>query len=180
MKQLLSRFLYGGAVIFDIAKWLILVLVLIVIINTFFVAVFIVNGSSMDPTFKDKEMILWNKNSYLSKKPERGDIVVINYPGDPKHKKYVKRIVGLPGERIDIHNGELYVNKQKRSEFYLLPGISSEPDGTWILKGNEYFTLGDNRPNSNDSRYFGPVEARFILGRTISIIYPRIRIAKNM
>jgi signal peptidase I len=172
INRILYKILYGEALIFDLAKWLILLIVVFVIINSFFITFFVVNGASMNPTLKNKELVLWNKNSYFKEKPERGDIIVLNYPGDPVKKKYVKRVVGMPGERIDIYKGQLYINKKKQTEKYLQFGLSSEPDGTWLLKGNEYFVMGDNRPNSNDSRYFGPVEKRLFWVELLQFCIP--------
>lgn len=176
---LLSKIIFGGGIVFDLAKWLIFVLVAFAIFNTFFYAVFVVDGPSMEPNLMDKELVLWDKNN-TQYGPARGDIVVVNFPGDPDNKKYVKRIIGLPGERVDVRNGALYINKKLLSENYLPAGTASRPDVTYTMKNNEYFIMGDNRPNSNDSRYFGPVERRFILGRAVAIVFPRFRLVKDI
>lgn len=173
-KQVVAKIIFGGGIIFDLAKWLILLLIILTIVTTFFVSAFVVDGLSMEPNLHDNELVLWDKKSYQDKKPDRGDVVVMNYPGDPKKKKYVKRIIGLPGERIDIYNGYVYVNKKLYKEKYISLDTPTAPEGTWNLEPDQYFLLGDNRPNSNDSRYFGPVERRFLLGKGIAIIWPRI------
>lgn len=181
-RTFLDKILYGSGVVFDLAKWLILLLIILSIVNTFFVGVFVVDGESMYPNFRDREIVLWRKGVYDSgeMKPERADIVVVQYPGDPKHKKYVKRIVGLPNENIQISNGKVYINKKVYSEEYLNPSLLTEPDGSWKLKAGEYFVMGDNRPNSNDSRYFGPIETRFIMGKSIGVVFPRFRLVQDI
>ena len=180
ISNILSRIIYGGGVLFDLAKWLILALIAFMILNTFFYSIFIVDGASMDPNFKDGEWILWNKNVYDKTNPKRGDIVVVNYPGDPNHKKYVKRVVGLPGDEIEIKEGLVYLDGDRLKEDYLRFDVDSSPDGNWKMGNGEYFVMGDNRPNSNDSRYFGAVKKRFIQGKSISIIFPRFRLTKDI
>lgn len=169
----------GGNIIFNLAKWLILAFVFGAIFTTFFYSVFIVSGASMDPNFKDGEWIFWQKNVYEANEPERGDIVVVNYPGDLKHK-YVKRIVGLPGEKIEVKDELVYINGEKLTESYLSFDTETTPDGVWVVPAEQYFVMGDNRPASNDSRVFGAVEKRFLLGRSVSIVFPRFRLTKDI
>lgn len=180
LKYIVGKIVYGEGVFFDLAKWLIATIVLLVLVNTFFVSVFIVDGISMEPNLGDKEVILWKKNSFDSKTVKRGDVIVVNYPGDPEKKKYVKRIVGLPGERVDIYNGYVYINKELLKEDYLPVDLTSEPNGTWQLGNDRYFIMGDNRKFSNDSRYFGSVEERFILGQSLAIVFPRFRLVGDI
>ncbi len=175
MNDFLQKVVHGGGVVFDLTKWLILALVVGAIVNTFFFSVFVVSGESMDPSFKDGEFIFWQKNVYQSADPKRGDIVVVNYPGDPTKKEYVKRVIGLPGESVKIENGSVYINGKKLNEDYLGLGVETAPDGAWAIPTGQFFVMGDNRPNSNDSRYFGPVERRFIPGKALSVIFPRFR-----
>lgn len=179
-REFINRIIYGGGIFFDLTKWLIVTVIVLVVLNTFFVSIFVVDGLSMEPYLHDRELVLWNPNSFNEKGPERGDIIVMNYPGDPKHKKYVKRIVGLPNERVDTYDGHVYINKQLLPEDYLYVDVETDPPGTWQLGSNQYFVLGDNRPDSSDSRYFGAVDRRFILGRALSVIYPRIWIIRDI
>lgn len=182
--SIFSKIIYGGGVLFDLAKWFIFVIVVFMIVNTFFFGIFIVDGASMDPSLKTKEWVFWNKSIYDKENPQRGDIVVMNYPGDPNHKKYVKRIIGLPGERVDIKEGAVFVNDIKQPEDYLpldtITKVYDKDNGSWSLGREQYFVLGDNRPNSSDSRAFGLVKKRFLLGKAISIIYPRFRLTKDI
>ena len=178
MSNFFSKLLYGGGIVFDLFKWIILVIVVLVLVNKFLITIFFVDGLSMFPTLKDKELVLLQKNSYSGAgNPQRGDIVAVKYPGDPDHKRYVKRVVGLPGDKVSVVSGRVYINDQALSEDYLVPGLVTEPDGQWQIPDGSYFLMGDNRPGSNDSRYFGPVEKRFISGHAIAVIFPR---AKNL
>lgn len=173
------RFLFGGGIVFDLARGVIFVAIILALINTFWLTIFIVDGLSMEPSLHNKEIVILHKNAYSSNNPERGDVVVVQYPGDPEHKRYVKRVVGLPSESIKIAGGKVYTNDRMFRESYLLAGTETESGGDWQLSSEEYFLMGDNRPNSNDSRYFGGVAKRFILGRAVNIIYPRLESLKE-
>lgn len=179
-KFIFNKIVYGSGVFFDLTKFVIALVIILAVVNTFFISVFIVDGISMEPNFKDTELVLWQKNSFDRETVQRGDVVVVNYPGDPKKRKYVKRIIGLPGERIDIYQGHIYINKKLLSESYIPVSITSEPNGSWQLATNRYFIAGDNRPFSNDSRYFGAVEEQFVLGKSLAVIWPRFRLARDM
>ncbi len=165
---------YGGAAI-DLVKFILIVAVAVLLIHFFVGTIFIVSGDSMFPTFKDGQVVFSNKITYSLNQPARGDAVIVLYPGDPTNKKYIKRIVALPGEKIAINTGRVYIGNTKLEESYLPLGVESYPNGEWTLKNNEYFLMGDNRPNSNDSRYFGPVERRFLFGKASFIIWPDFR-----
>jgi signal peptidase I len=180
VKYILQKIVYGGGIFFDLAKWLIVVLLVFVLINTFFVSIYFVDGESMSPNFADGEMILWDKNAYQRELPKRNDIVVVNYPGDPNFRKYVKRIIALPGETVQIKGGKVFIDGKKIEENFLSSSIFTEPEGTWKLNIDQYFVMGDNRPNSNDSRFFGPVQSRFINGRSLAILWPRFRLTKDI
>lgn len=169
----LNRFLYGGGILFDLCKWVILAAVLLIIVHKFWFTIFIVDGLSMEPTIHDKELVMLKRFGSTAN-AERGDVLAVKYPGDPDHKKYIKRVVGLPEDRISIKNAKVYVNNSLLDEKYIPFGVETEPDGEWALSAEEYFLMGDNRPGSNDSRYFGAVEKRFFLGKAITIIYPRL------
>lgn len=180
MKVWVNKFLYSGGVVFDIARWMIFFIVLLVIVSTFWLTIFLVDGVSMEPNLHDREVVVLQKNAYLQSDPARGDVVVVQYPGDPERKRYVKRVVGLPGEKVEVTGGKVYINKVQQKELFLPAGTISEPSGNWQLKADEYFLMGDNRGASNDSRFFGGVEKRFFVGRALYIIYPRIRSIKDL
>ncbi len=128
-----------------------------------------VKMSSMFPTLKENEIILVNKLTYILNQPLRGDIVVFQPPNAQEH--YVKRIIGLPGEEIEIRDGAVYVDQNRIEE----PYISVETDGVYSpiqLSDNEFFVMGDNRGNSMDSRAFGPIASQTIVGKAIMVYWP--------
>lgn len=133
---------------------------------------FYTKGAAMEPTFNDNEYIFINKFSYRSNSPERGDIIVLKNP-ENNQEYFIKRIVGLPGEKIQLLGGEVVIYNdqnsrgEKISEPYLSPdmktfGLSEEPIE---LKQGEYYVLGDNRKTSKDSRSFGSVNKNLIVGK---------------
>lgn len=169
----LSKILYGGGLFFDVAKWLVIFVIVLILINTFWYSIFVVDGISMEPNFKSGELALMDKTFFRGDtNPNRGDAVVVQYPGDPEQHRYIKRVVGLPGENLKITNSIVYINGKKLNERYIPVGTITDPDGNWQLNSEQYFLMGDNRPNSNDSRVFGPVEKRFFIGKTIAILFP--------
>jgi len=139
-----------------------------------------VEGQSMMPKLHDQDRIFVNKFIYPlrewlgDKEPiKRGDIVVLLFPDDPS-KSYIKRVVGLPGEEVNIEDGKLYINGQQIEESYLDPEFLSRdsmPTPTRV-KDHHYFVMGDNRRNSSDSRYWGLVPEKYIYGKAIFRYYP--------
>jgi signal peptidase I len=178
--QILDKIIYGLRVIFDLTKWFIVSIVFLTIISNFFFSIFTVDGASMEPNLHDRESILWSKNSYSKVNPERLDVVVVRYPGDPMKKKYVKRIIGMPNEKVTISDGAVYIDDELLTEEYLPIDLTTPTNGEWQLKSNQYFVMGDNRPSSSDSRNFGPVEKRFVLGKSIAIIFPRLQLVRDI
>ena len=164
--------------LFTVSKTVLIFVTIIVLIHSFLITIFVVDGHSMDATLADGQFLIVDRISYLTGTPKRGDIVVVRYPGDPKNVKYVKRIVGIPGDHLEIKNGKLYIkrpdfNKEKQLiEYYLESSITSQPSQIRDIGENEYFTMGDNRPVSLDSRYFGFVPRHDLIGKAIMIIYP--------
>ena len=139
-----------------------------------------VEGQSMMPKLHDQDRIFVNKFIYPlrewigDKEPiKRGDIVVLLYPDDPS-KSYIKRVVGLPGEEVNVENGKLYINGVQNDEPYLdSEYISSDSmPGSVHVKEHHYFVMGDNRRNSSDSRYWGLVPEKYIYGKAIFRYYP--------
>ena len=175
MNSFFNKILYGGGVIFDICKWIILAVVIVIIINKFWLSFFIVDGESMEPNIHDRELVMLNISRYNKVDPVRGDVVVVRYPGDPENRKYVKRVIGLPGEKLEIKDNKIYINDVVLEEYYLAFDLPTAPDKIYNLPNNKFFLMGDNRPFSNDSRYFGPVEKRFIAGQATTILFPRFK-----
>ena len=170
------KFIYFGGAAIDLAKIIIVLAVILSLVHYFIGTIFVVSGESMMPNFEDGQIVWSNKIGYITGNPDRGDSVVVLYPGDPSKKRYIKRVVGLPGERVIVSKGKVSISKNDVTgplyESYLASDTISEPDGQWELQDEEYFLMGDNRPNSNDSRFFGPVERRFIFGHATLIIWP--------
>lgn len=129
----------------------------------------------MYANFYNEEFLLTDKVSYRFHPPQRGDVVVFKAPpSEPCAEtecEYIKRIIGLPNEKIRISDGSIYINNQKINEDYLSSGMKTQggtlfPEGkTVILRDNEYFVSGDNRPYSRDGREFGPIKKEAIVGR---------------
>jgi signal peptidase I len=131
-----------------------------------------VEGTSMNPLLSDQERIFINKFVYRFEPIERGDVVVFWYPLD-RSKSFIKRVVGLPGETIEIRSGDVYVNGRELPDQYVpanyLDGSNYGPRR--IPQGN-YFVMGDHRDSSNDSRVFGPVAQRYIYGKAVFAYWP--------
>ncbi len=165
---------------------------IVIPLRYFLVQPFYVKGASMEPNFYDHEYLFIDKISYRSHQPERGDIVVFHYPRDPS-QFFIKRVIGLPGETVEIANGKVKVyNKQHEN------GVTLDESGyldqdytagtkTLTLKPEEFYLLGDNRASSLDSRVFGPVMRSLIVGRVwvrgypfdrwrhfVTIVYPQL------
>jgi signal peptidase I len=133
-----------------------------------------VEGTSMLPRLHDGERIFVNKLIYYGlPKLQRGDIVVFWYPNDPS-KSYIKRILGLPGETVEVREGRVFINGKELQEPYLDPGLNlshmSKPPV--IIKEHYYFVMGDNRDNSYDSRSWGLVPEKYIYGKALFRYWP--------
>jgi signal peptidase I len=137
---------------------------------------FRVQGTSMEPLLHDGERIVVNKFVYRFHRIERGDVVVFWYPRDPS-VSFIKRVVALPGDQVEIRFGQLYVNGQRVPETYL-PAAFRDTDSfppTEVRKGY-YFVLGDHRRSSNDSRTWGEVPEKYIYGRAVFRFWPFDRV----
>ena len=168
----IQKFFYGSGCAFELTRWVIVLLVLGTLIHFYVGTISIVDGQSMEPNFHSGEYILTNRWQYLFGTPERGDAVVLRFPGDPEHTKYIKRIIGLPGEKVKISKGQVYINDQKLDETYLPPNTNTYPDMIKILSGDDYFLMGDNRANSSDSRIWGICPKRDLIGKAWFIFWP--------
>jgi signal peptidase I len=133
-----------------------------------------VEGTSMMPALVDQERIFINKFIYrfgLSD-IQRGDMVVFWFPGDTT-KSYIKRVIGVPGDRIEVDNGNVIVNGKKLDETYVLDEYRDHQSmSPYEVKSDEYFVLGDHRSSSNDSRFWGAVPRKYIYGKAVFIYWP--------
>ena len=131
-----------------------------------------VEGTSMMPGLADQERIFINKYAYRLGSIQRGDVVVFRYPGDPS-KNYIKRIVGVPDDRIEIVRGAVMVNGEQLAEPYVPPEFRDQRSMSEItVPANSYFVLGDHRNLSSDSRDFGMVEQEAIFGKAVFVYWP--------
>lgn len=129
---------------------------------------FRIEGSSMEPNLHDGEYVLIDKVSYMLHTPERGDVVVLVRPGE---RDYIKRVIGLPGDTVEIRGGQVVVNGLMLDEPYLNEPIRADVAARQI-EPDRYFVMGDNRNNSSDSRSFGAIEATDIVGRAWVVYWP--------
>jgi signal peptidase I len=141
-----------------------------------------VKGSSMYPNFKDKEYLLTEKLSYQFGNPKRGDVVIFKAPpSEPcsaDECEYIKRVIGLPGDRVMVAEGDVYVNGEMLDQSFLPEMVYSSP-GDYAQEGVEvivpdgqYLCFGDNRPNSRDGREFGPIKRDSIIGKAFFVYWP--------
>jgi signal peptidase I len=151
---------------------------------------FLVSGPSMDDTFKNNQYLIVDELTYHLRDPKRGEVIIFKYPLDTK-KYFIKRVIGLPGETIEIKQNEItiwqneYQTEEDRfilEEPYIKSQINkvsspSRPDITYTLKENEYYVLGDNRDVSSDSRFWGPVKRELITGRPFVRLLPLNKIS---
>jgi signal peptidase I len=157
---------------------LIFALMLAALVVVFIVQPVKVEGTSMLPRLHDGERIFVNKLIYYDEyrwapKIERGDIVVFWYPNDPT-KSYIKRVVGLPGENVEVTEGQVRINGSVLDEKYLDPQLNASPRSLPMtnVKANYYFVMGDNRDNSFDSRSWGLVPKKYIYGKALFRYWP--------
>jgi len=160
--------------VFELVKIIVISLMIILPIRYFLIQPFYVKGASMEPSFHDDEYLIIDEISYRFHEPKRGDIVVFKYPRNPQ-EYFIKRIIALPGEKIKIIDGDVYIYNKNNpegivlKESYLPEGLKTYAFSEEItsLDDNEYYVLGDNRNASKDSRSFGAVKRSFIVGRVL-------------
>ena len=153
---------------------LVFALMVAVLIVVFVVQPVKVEGTSMLPRLHDGERIFVNKLVYYNlPRIERGDIVVFWYPDDPE-KSYIKRVIGLPGETVEVREGRILVNNRELSEPYLDPRLNVARRTTTpvVVKPHYYFVMGDNRDNSFDSREWGLVPEKYVYGKALFRYWP--------
>ena len=161
--------------LFEFSKYYLLFIAIIIAIATIFGLPLLIQGESMMPNFKSGELVIVEKISYMNNKPiQRGDIVAARFPVDPTKTRLIKRVIGLPGENVEVKDSYIYINGELLIEGYG-PTYGTPPYSEIqkvTLKENEYFLCGDNRPNSSDSRLWGPVYKEDIFGKVAFVLYP--------
>ncbi|MDR7417842.1 MAG: signal peptidase I [Armatimonadota bacterium] len=164
---------------FDFTKTLLIAFILAQLVMVSVAQAFQVEQYSMEPTLLPRDRVLVNKLLYRWRGPQRGDIIVLRYPRDPG-RNYIKRIVAMPGDRVQIREGRVFINDVPLTETYL-NGPPSGDYGPEVVPEGSVFVLGDNRNNSEDSRAFGFVKQDLIVGQAMLIYWPpqRVRLLRR-
>ncbi len=161
--------------LWETLKIIIIALLIVVPIRYFVFQPFFVKGQSMEPNFETGDYLIVDELSYRFREPQRGEVVVFKYPQNPT-QRYIKRIIGLPGETIEIDEGKIIVYQDGKAQ--ILNESSYLPDSEvtgkmrLVLGNDEYFVLGDNRPVSYDSRRWGTLPRKNIVGRVFLRVWP--------
>ncbi|MDO8499291.1 MAG: signal peptidase I [bacterium] len=159
-----------GLFLLEFIKLGLVAFITIFLVRYFLFKPFYVKGASMEPNFHESEYLIIDELSYRLHEPNRGDVIVFKYPENPS-EYFLKRIIGLPGESVKISEGNVTIYNKAHpegvaiSESYLPDGLKTIGERVTKLNDNQFFVLGDNRPNSHDSRGFGPVDRGFLVGR---------------
>ncbi len=154
----------------DIVETVVFAFIIAMLIRVMIIEPFLVNGPSMQPEFHTGERLYLNKAVYHLHPPRRFDVIVFRYPLNPA-KDYLKRVIALPGERVAVKGGVVYINGQRLEEDHPMVHQNANFDETTVPPG-AIFVLGDNRPNSEDSRIFGFVPLRNVKGKAFIRFWP--------
>ena len=163
----------------DMVKFAVIALLIVIPVRMFIAQPFIVSGESMFPTFHDGQYLIVDEISYLTGEPHRGDVVIFKYPGDTS-RYFIKRIIGLPNEKIVIENSTVKIINKEHPEGFVLgePYIKEKftnvdkPIDTYETKDKEFFVMGDNRNRSSDSRFWGILPRNLMTGRAYLRLLP--------
>jgi signal peptidase I len=158
----------GKGFLKDLFTLALLIILVVIPIRVFVISPFVVDGESMHPTFENLNYLIVDELLYRFSAPARGDVIVFRYPENPSIF-YIKRIIGLPGETVSINHGEITITTTGGGTIILNEPYIVNEDATYTknvsLNSEEYFVMGDNRPNSSDSRIWGPLPKKDIIGR---------------
>jgi signal peptidase I len=170
MKKILSF-------VWETLKIVIIALAIVVPVRYFLFQPFFVRGQSMEPNFENGDYLIVDELSYRLRAPERGEAIVFKYPFDTT-QRYIKRIIGLPGETVEIKDGKIIIDEVNKEQLilnesdYLASDVLTAGNLKITLGNEEYFVLGDNRPVSSDSRRWGVVPKSDIIGRVYFRAWP--------
>ncbi len=171
----------------DIAQTLLLAASIFIVIYIFLLRPYQVSGASMFPSFEDKEYVLTSVISLRFEQLKRGDVIVFKAPTDAE-KDFIKRVIGLPGDTVSVKDGDVYVNDRKLDQSGFLKSDVKTFGGNFLKEGqpiavpdSSYIVMGDNRPNSSDSREWGFVKTGSIIGKSFFVYLPlnKMRLVKN-
>ncbi len=163
--------------IWETVKIVLLALIIVLPIRYFIFQPFLVKGQSMEPNFQDNNYLVIDELSFRFRQPERGEVIVFRYPYNPS-QRYIKRIIGLPGETVEIKDQQIKILNPAGKQVILDENIYLPPDTQTLgqafmtLGSNEYFVLGDNRQASSDSRAWGVLPRQNIIGRVLFRLLP--------
>jgi signal peptidase I len=166
----------AGEFVWEVAKIVILALAIVLPIRYFLFQPFVIQGSSMEPNFYEADYLIVDELSYRFRAPERGEVVVFKYPLDAS-KRFIKRIIGLPGETVEIRSGQVIITgadgvARTLDEPYIPDGSRAPDMPPFVLAQGEYFVLGDNRLYSSDSQEWGELPEKNIIGRVELRLWP--------
>lgn len=166
----------------EILEWIIMLataVVLAFLIKTFILSVTLVQGPSMEPTLRTGDKLLVNRVGFMVDDLEYGNIIEFHSPED-ENVDFIKRVIAVEGDTVEIIDSKVYVNGKQLTEEYTSTNGETEffTDSYWEIKKGEVFVLGDNRPNSNDSRSFGPINKDSIVGRAFFRAFPLKKFGK--
>lgn len=167
----MKKFLWS---FFEIAETVVIAIAAVVLIRTYIAQPFLVYGSSMSPNFENSDYLLVNELTYRFRFPERGEVIVFRAPGK-SGTYFIKRIVGLPGEKVLVDNGKVTIYKNGQAQILHESYLGSETTGGHyeiVLGLNQYFVMGDNRGASFDSRSWGPLNDSAIIGMAMLRLWP--------
>lgn len=158
----------GKSFLQDLFETVAMALILFVILNTITSRVKVFNVS-MQPTLREQDLLLVNKLAYRFGSPKHGDVIVFHFNGDDK-EDYIKRVIGLPGDLVEIQSGVVRVNGQALTEPYIMEMPTY--NGTWEVPEDQLFVLGDNRNHSSDSHQWGTVKMEWVVGKALLVYWP--------
>jgi signal peptidase I len=159
----------------ELLKFVVVAAIIVIPVRLFVAQPFIVSGQSMDPTFVNGQYLIVDELSYHFKEPQRGDVIIFRYPRNPS-EYFIKRIIGLPGDTVHILNNSITVISangvsQTLQEPYVV-NVGDGPEATYTVPEGQYFVMGDNRPESSDSRMWGLLPRKNIIGRAFVRLLP--------
>ncbi len=189
-KQNNEEYISFFELIFEMIKVLILALIIIIPVRVFLFQPFFIEGSSMDPNFHDGQYLVVSEFGYKQTKISektlikpfksivRQDVIVFRYPRNPS-QFFIKRVIGLPGESVEVKQGKIYIYNEEHPEGFILDekayignNILTQDMSRRDVKQDEYYVMGDNRMNSSDSRIFGPINKDKVIGRVLLRVWP--------
>lgn len=165
----------------DLVRFALIALLIVIPIRVFVAQPFVVRGASMQPTFENGEYLIVDQLSYRFAEPQRGDVIIMRYPKDPS-VFFIKRVIGLPNETVELTGPKVTIEKEGTAaitldEPYVAPGRLENEYASYLLGPGDYFVMGDNRIESSDSRAWGVLPKKDIMGRALLRLLPPSRVS---